>query len=92
MRSSWNEVRSGAASIAKALWDAACETGETQSFYPDCSEVSDVRFGSVARYEEHVPKLDNRRGLSDLFWPGVLIVEQKGAGGDLDKAQGQPGK
>ena len=55
MRSSWNEVRSRAASIAKALWDAAYETGEAQSFCNDFSEVSDVRLRSVKRYEEHVP-------------------------------------
>ena len=92
MRSSWNEVRSGAASIAKALGDAAYETGEMRSFYNDLSEVSDVRRRSVAPYEEHVPKLDNRRVLIDLFWPGAQIVEQKSPGRDLDKAQGQPGK
>ena len=92
MRSSWNEVRSRAASIAKALWDAAYETGEAQSFCNDFSEVSDVRLRSVARYDEHVPKLDNRRGLIKLSWPSVLVVEQKSAGRDLDKAQGQAGK
>ena len=31
----------------------------------------------MARYEEHVRKLDNRFGFIDLFWPSVLIVEQK---------------
>ena len=92
MRSSWTEVRSGAASIAKALWDAAYETGEMRTFYRDFSEVSDIRLRSAAPYEEHVPKLDNRRVLIDLFWPGVQIIEQKSPGRDLDKAQGQPGK
>ncbi len=32
-----------------------------------------------ARYEEHVQRLDNSRGFIDLFWPGVLLVEQKSA-------------
>ena len=48
------------------------------------SRFSDVRRRSVARYEQHVRKLDNRSGFIDLFWPGVLIVEQKSAGRDLD--------
>ena len=52
----------------------------------------DVRRRSVARYEEHVAKLDNRSGFIDLFWPGVLIVEQKSAGRDLGKAYGQAGE
>ena len=46
----------------------------------------------MARYEEHVAKLDNSSGFIDLFWPGVLIVEQKSAGRDLGKAYGQAGE
>ena len=37
-------------------------------------------------------KLDNRSGFIDLFWPGVLIVEQKSAGRDLARAYGQAGE
>ena len=37
----------------------------------------------VARYEEHVTKLDDKDGFIDLFWPGVLLVEQKSAGRSL---------
>ena len=92
MRLSWNEVRVRAASFAEAWRDAAYEKGETQSFYNDFFEVFDVRRRSVARYEEHVAKLDNRPGFIDLFWPGVLIVEQKSAGRDLAKAYGQAGE
>ena len=91
MRLSWNEVRVRAASFAKAWRDAAYEKGETQSFYNDFFEVFDVRRRSVARYEEHIAKLDDRSGFIDLFWPGVLIVEQKSAGRDLRKAYGQAG-
>jgi len=92
MRLSWNEVRVRAAFFAKAWRDAAYEKGETQSFYNDFFEVFDVRRRSVARYEEHVAKLDNRSGFIDLFWPGVLIVEQKSAGRDLGRAYGQAGE
>ncbi len=92
MRLSWNEVRVRAASFAKDWRDAAYEKGETQSFYNDFFEVFDVQRRSVARYEEHVAKLDNRSGFIDLFWPGVLIVEQKSAGRDLGKAYGQAGE
>ena len=37
-------------------------------------------------------KLDNQSGFIDLFWPGVLIVEQKSAGRDLEVAYGQAGE
>ena len=92
MRLSWNEVRVRAASFAEEWRDAAYEKSETQSFYNDLFDVFDVRRRTVARYEEHVTKLGNRRGFIDLFWPGVLIVEQKSAGRDLDKAYGQAGE
>ncbi len=92
MRLSWNEVRVRAASFAAEWREAAYEKGETQSFYNDFFEVFDVRRRSVARYEEHVAKLDNRSGYIDLFWPGVLIVEQKSAGRNLAKAYGQAGE
>ncbi len=91
MRLSWNEVRVRAAKFAEEWRDAAYEKGETQSFYNEFFEVFDVRRRSVARYEEHVAKLDDRSGFIDLFWPGVLIVEQKSAGRDLAKAYGQAG-
>jgi hypothetical protein len=92
VRLSWNEVKIRAAAFAEEWRDAEYEKGETQSFYNEFFEVFGVRRRTVARYEEHVRKLDDRRGFIDLFWPGVLIVEQKSAGRDLDKAYGQAGE
>ena len=91
MRLSWNEVRRRAATFADKWRDASYEKGETQSFYNDFFEVFDVQRRTVARYEERVAKLDNHSGFIDLFWPGVLIVEQKSAGRDLAKAYKQAG-
>ena len=91
MRLSWNEVRTRAAIFADNWRDASYESGETQSFYNDFFEVFGVQRRSVARYEQHVAKLDNTSGFIDLFWPGVLIVEQKSAGRDLIKAYEQAG-
>ena len=92
MRLSWNEVRGRAAAFADEWRDAAYEKGETQSFYNAFFDVFGVRRRSVARYEAHVAKLDNRSGFIDLFWPGVLIVEQKSAGRDLKAAYEQAGE
>ena len=89
MKLSWNEVRARAAKFAEEWKDAAYEKGETQSFYNDFFNVFGVRRRSVARYEQHVGKLDNRHGFIDLFWPGVLLVEQKSAGRDLIAARNQ---
>ena len=92
MRLSWNEVRTRAAAFAADWQDAAYEKGETQSFYNAFFRVFGVQRRSVARYEEHVAKLDNRSGFIDLFWPGVLLVEQKSAGRDLKAAYEQAGE
>ena len=90
-RLSWNEIRARAATFAEEWQDAAYEKGETQSFYNDFFNIFGVKRSSVARYEEHVKRLDNSSGFIDLFWPGVLLVEQKSAGRDLTKAYGQAG-
>ncbi len=92
MRLSWNEVRARAAAFAKEWKDAAYEKGETQSFYNAFFDVFGVQRRTVARYEEHVKKLDDRSGFIDLFWPRVLLVEQKSAGRDLARAYGQAGE
>ena len=91
MRLSWNEIRSRAAAFARSWCGAAYEKGETQSFYNDFFAVFGVQRRTVARYEAHVRKLDNRSGFIDLFWPGVLLVEQKSAGRDLQRAAEQAG-
>ena len=70
MRLSWNEIRTRASKFVREWADAAYEKGETQSFYNEFFEIFGVRRRSVARYEEHVKKLDNRSGFIDLFWPG----------------------
>ncbi len=89
MHLSWNEMRTRAAAFAEEWKDARYEKGETQSFYNEFFEVFGVRRRRVATYEAHVAKLDNTSGFIDLFWPGVLVVEQKSAGRDLTKAYGQ---
>ena len=91
MRLSWNEIRPRAAAFAREWAAAAYEKGETQSFYNDFFEIFGVRRRTVARYEERVTRLDNTSGFIDLFWPGVLLVEQKSAGRDLAVARDQAG-
>ena len=91
MRLSWNEIRTRAADFAREWADATYEKGETQSFYNEFFEIFGKRRRDVARYEERVQRLDNTSGFIDLFWPGVLLVEQKSAGRDLTAAREQAG-
>lgn len=92
MRLSFNEIRARAARFTKDYADATYEKGETQTFYNDFFQIFGVQRRSVARYEEHVKKLNNKTGFIDLFWPRVLLVEQKSAGRDLLKAEVQAGE
>ena len=89
MRLSWNEIRVRAANFAREWKDSGYEKGETQSFYNEFFEIFGVKRRTVARYEEQVKRLDDSHGFIDLFWPGVLLVEQKSAGRDLEKARDQ---
>lgn len=87
MRLSWNEIRHRAACFATEWAESSYEKGETQSFYNEFFEVFGVKRRRVASFEEPVKRLGNRRGFIDLFWKGVLLVEQKSAGRDLRKAK-----
>ncbi len=91
MRLSWNEIRARAAAFAGRWEGASYERGDSQTFYNEFFAIFGVRRASVARFEAHVRKLNQRAGFIDLFWPGTLIVEQKSAGGDLRAAYDQAG-
>jgi restriction-modification enzyme MmeI-like protein len=85
---SWNEVRVRAARFAAEWQDARYEKGETQT-YNEFFEIFGVRRRQVATFEEPVKKLGDKQGFIDLFWKGLLLVEQKSAGRDLIKAKEQ---
>lgn len=89
MRLSWNEIRARAARFAQEWASARYEKGETHSFYNEFFDVFGVQRRKVASFEEPVKRLGDQRGYIDLFWKGVLLVEQKSAGRDLKKAKAQ---
>lgn len=89
MRLSWNEIRVRAARFTEEWRDAHYERGEAQSFYNDLFEVFGVKRRRVASFEEPVKLLGAKRGFIDLFWKGVLLVEQKSAGRSLIPAKVQ---
>ncbi|MFH1342776.1 MAG: DNA methyltransferase, partial [Pseudomonadota bacterium] len=58
-------------------------------FYRDFFEIFGIPVRRVASFEEPVKSLGDKRGFIDLFWKGVLLVEQKSVGRDLTKAKKQ---
>gem|GEM_PF-1449833 len=82
MHLTWNEIRVRAARFAEEWKDGHYERGESQTFYNEFFEVFGVTRRRVASFEEPVRLLGDKRGFLDLFWKGVLLVEQKSAGLD----------
>jgi hypothetical protein len=90
VRLAWNEIRHRATNFSQEWRDAHYEKGEAQSFYNAFFEVFGVQRRKVATFEEPVKRPGSRApSFIDLFWKGMLLVEQKSAGRDLTKAKEQ---
>ena len=90
MRLGWQEIRRRAKAFSLEWKLASYEKGECQTFYNEFFEIFGIHRKRVAIFEKKIELVDaNRRGFIDLFWPSVLLVEQKSAGKDLLKAEGQ---
>lgn len=89
MALSWNEIKDRALHFSIEFEGAHYEKGETQTFYNEFFNIFGVNRRRVATFEEPVKKLGDKRGFIDLFWKGVLLVEQKSKGRDLKKAKEQ---
>lgn len=90
---SWNEIRDRALAFSREWKDAASERAESQTFWNEFFRVFGVDRRRVAVFEKQVrltragEKL--KTGRIDAFWKGVLLVEHKSAGEDLDRAFAQ---
>jgi hypothetical protein len=89
MRISWNEIRTRARQFASEWQDAGYEKGETHTFYNEFFQIFGITRKRVAYFEEPVKLLGTKRGFIDLFWKGVLLIEQKSSGKDLARAKQQ---
>jgi hypothetical protein len=87
---SWNEIKSRALNFSRTWEDAANEDSQGKPFWIDFFEIFGITNKRVATFEHAVKKLPgaNARtdGFVDLFWPGMLLVEQKSRGKNLDHA------
>ena len=86
---SWNEIRSRALEFSKRWEDETSEDAEAKPFWTEFLNVFGIDRKRVASFEELVKKLGNKRGFIDLFWKGVLLIEHKSRGKDLDRAYTQ---
>ena len=90
---SWNEIRSRAHEFSKRWIDEESERAEAQSFWNDFFAVFGIERKRVAIFEKQVAmtrageKL--KHGRIDAFWKGMLLIEHKSRGADLNRAFAQ---
>ena len=85
----WNEIKSRALLFSKTWADASNEDSEAKPFWIAFFEIFGITDKRVATFELNVKKLGGAQGYVDLFWPGVLLVEHKSRGKNLDHAVDQ---
>ncbi|WP_324780115.1 DNA methyltransferase [Thiobacillus sedimenti] len=86
---SWNEIKSRALAFSREWADASSEDSEAKPFWIAFFEIFGITNKRVATFEHAVKKFGGDQGYVDLFWPGMLLVEQKSRGKNLDRAFNQ---
>ena len=86
---SWNEIKSRAVAFSKEWETESSEDAEAKSFWDGFFNVFGITRKRVASFEEPVKKLGAKQGFIDLFWKGILLVEHKSRGKNLDRAYTQ---
>lgn len=83
---SWNEIKDRALAFSKEWADEKSEDAEAKSFWDSFFNVFGITRRRVASFEEPVKKGNSSQGYIDLLWKGVLLVEHKSRGKNLDRA------
>jgi hypothetical protein len=86
---SWNEIRQNAIRFSREWAEEHREDAEAKTFWDEFFAAFGMRRRTLASFEEPVRGLSGSYGFIDLFWRGVLLVEHKSRGGNLDKAESQ---
>ncbi len=89
MAISWNEIKTRAIAFSKEWNDVTQEEAEAKPFLVEFLNVFGINRKRVATFEHRVKKLDEGDGYIDLLWKGMLLVEMKSKGKDLEKAYKQ---
>jgi len=86
---SWNEIKVRALQFSHEWADESSEDAEGKSFLDAFFNVFGVSRRRLASFETRIKKIDGRDGYIDLLWKGILLIEQKSRGKDLDCASKQ---
>ncbi|EOR93876.1 Type II restriction enzyme, methylase subunit YeeA [Arcticibacter svalbardensis MN12-7] len=86
MALSWNEINDRAFAFSKEWAGTSNEEADAKPFLDAFFYVFGVYRNRVSFFEHRVKKLDNSNGYIDLLWKGVIVIEMKSLGKNLDKA------
>lgn len=86
---SLNEIRKRATEFSKEWENVTDERAEAQTFWNNFFNVFGVSRKRVASFEKPVKKADGHQGFIDLLWKGIVLVEHKSKGKDLNTAYKQ---
>jgi type I restriction-modification system DNA methylase subunit len=86
---SWNEIKTRATTFSKEWQDTHREEADAKPFLDAFFNVFDISRRKIGTFEHKVKKLNDADGYIDLLWKGVILVEMKSLGKDLDKAFAQ---
>ncbi len=89
MALSWNEIKDRALHFSKEWADTSNEEADAKPFLIEFFNVFGISRKRVATFEHKVKKLDDRDGYIDMLWKGMILVEMKSRGKNLDKAYEQ---
>ena len=85
----WADIKTNAFAFSKKWKDATDEASEAQSFLNDFFGVFGIDRKRVGTFETKVPMGKDRSGYIDLLWKGVILIEMKSSGKNLDRAYTQ---
>jgi len=89
MTLSWNEIKDRAFNFSNEWADTINEEANAKPFLVEFFNVFGISSKRVSTFEHRVKKLDEKDGYIDLLWKGMILIEMKSRGKNLDKAYEQ---
>jgi len=83
---SWNEIKDRALRFSIEWAETIKEEADAKPFLIDFFNVFGIVSKRVSTFEHRVKKLDDKDGYIDLLWKGMILIEMKSRGKNLDKA------
>jgi hypothetical protein len=86
MTLSWNEIKDRALNFSREWVGTMNEEADAKSFLDAFFVVFGISRKKIGIFEHPVKKISDTNGYIDLIWKGVMLIEMKSRGKDLNKA------